>query len=179
MLRLEWWLNHGHTRLSGDNGEMWCEVCLADYKQQPLEELEPLVCAARAVSMPISGISRSADRVSITPHDRGGPLPTLPEEYHAATAAIIQRARGMLVDGADPMSVGSYVATYAVLVPLPKEDIGAILAYLIKAADNKGRRELLVEQRKTHFVVPGTLSLQETPGNGTVVANGVTARNEG
>ena len=40
-------------------------------------------------------------------------------------------------------------------------------------------RELLVEQRKIHFVVPGTLSLQETPGNGTVVANGVTARNEG
>src|SRR3989344_1294858 len=88
MLRLEWWLNHGHGGLYGGNGEMRCPICSADYKRQPLDELEPLVYAARAMSLPVAGVPRNTDFVAVTLHDKGGPLPTLPEGYHPTVAAI-------------------------------------------------------------------------------------------
>ena len=48
-LRREWWINHGHGYLAlyGDDGEMQCAACLADFKRQPLEELWPLVILRR------------------------------------------------------------------------------------------------------------------------------------
>jgi len=46
-LRYEWWLNHGHDGLYGDDGEMQCGRCPADFKRQPLEELQALVLAGR------------------------------------------------------------------------------------------------------------------------------------
>lgn len=146
MLRLEWWLNHGHRGLYGDDGEMQCSMCPADFKRQPLSELEPLVCAARAVSMPVTPPA-GATIVSITPHERGGPFPTLPNGFHPDTARIIQRARGLLADGIDYVVVGNYVATYITLIPLPKQDVGAIFAYLMKAVDGVARRALLADQR--------------------------------
>jgi hypothetical protein len=44
-LRREWWLNHGHDlpSLYGDDGEMQCSVCFADFKRQPLVELREVV----------------------------------------------------------------------------------------------------------------------------------------
>lgn len=50
-LRYEWWLNHGHglTELYGDDGEMACGACPADFKRQPIEELRVIVRAARLV----------------------------------------------------------------------------------------------------------------------------------
>ena len=38
--RCELWLNHGHDALYGDDGEMQCSACPADFKRQPLGELE-------------------------------------------------------------------------------------------------------------------------------------------
>lgn len=48
-LRREWWLNHGHDyhALYGDDGEMACNRCPADFLRQPLDELRPLVVMAR------------------------------------------------------------------------------------------------------------------------------------
>lgn len=34
------WLNHGHTSLYGDDGEMQCAKCMADFKRESLEALE-------------------------------------------------------------------------------------------------------------------------------------------
>jgi hypothetical protein len=41
MLRQEWWLHHGcpFHALYGDDGEMQCAACGADFKRQPLDEL--------------------------------------------------------------------------------------------------------------------------------------------
>ena len=39
-LRHTWWLNHGHFgALYGDDGEMQCSICPADYKRDSLESL--------------------------------------------------------------------------------------------------------------------------------------------
>lgn len=48
-LRREWWLNHGHstTLLYGDDGEMACGACPADFLRQPLESLRELVLMRR------------------------------------------------------------------------------------------------------------------------------------
>lgn len=48
-LRREWWLNHGHPfpALYGDDGEMQCSRCPADFKRQPIAELRALVSEAR------------------------------------------------------------------------------------------------------------------------------------
>lgn len=48
-LRREWWINHGHDyyALYGDDGEMACNACPADFKRQPLDELDELVVARR------------------------------------------------------------------------------------------------------------------------------------
>lgn len=154
MLRLEWWLNHGHSGLYGDDGEMQCSTCPADFKRQPLQELEALVCAARMVAMtPTCAAPRVTNLLAIPLHERGGPLPVLPDGYHCDTPKIIQRARGLFVDGMDPMTVGNYVATYAVLTPLPKRDIGAIFGYLLKTASG-GRQEALTEQRRPRATAP-------------------------
>lgn len=50
-LRHEWWLNHGHDyhALYGDDGEMACNVCPADFKRDPLDRLRRLVFDARLV----------------------------------------------------------------------------------------------------------------------------------
>ncbi len=49
-LRLEWWLNHGHDyfALYGDDGEMACNACPADFLRQPLDDLRTLTMARRA-----------------------------------------------------------------------------------------------------------------------------------
>jgi hypothetical protein len=49
-LRREWWLNHGHDHfaLYGDDGEMACNACPADFQRDPLDRLRTLVFAARA-----------------------------------------------------------------------------------------------------------------------------------
>lgn len=48
-LRREWWGNHGHDfyALYGDDGEMQCSLCPADFKRQPLNELRTLVFSTR------------------------------------------------------------------------------------------------------------------------------------
>lgn len=48
-LRREWWSNHGHdySALYGDDGEMQCSACPADFKRQPLVELRQSVFVAR------------------------------------------------------------------------------------------------------------------------------------
>lgn len=46
-LRREWWLNHGHSGLYGDDGEMQCGRCPADFLRQPLDELRKAVGIAR------------------------------------------------------------------------------------------------------------------------------------
>ena len=33
------WVGHGHDGLYGDDGEMQCSVCRADYKRDPLPDL--------------------------------------------------------------------------------------------------------------------------------------------
>jgi hypothetical protein len=40
-LRREWWLNHTHpiSALYGDDGELQCHACPADFKREPLEKL--------------------------------------------------------------------------------------------------------------------------------------------
>lgn len=48
LLRYEWWLNHGHDGLYGDDGEMQCGRCPADFKREPLERLQECVRAGRA-----------------------------------------------------------------------------------------------------------------------------------
>lgn len=49
-LRREWWGNHGHdfNRLYGDDGEMQCSACPADFKRDPLDDLWDKVWFARA-----------------------------------------------------------------------------------------------------------------------------------
>jgi hypothetical protein len=155
MLRLEWWLNHGHSGLYGDDGEMQCSTCPADFKRQPLEELESLVCVARmTAAAPARPTSRVANLLAVSPHERGGPMPNLPSGYHRDTPTIIQRARGLLADGVDFMAIGNFAATYAVLAPLAKQDIGAIFGYLMKSVDSKARREALAEQRRSRHTAP-------------------------
>ena len=45
-LRHTWWLNHGHFgTLYGDDGEMQCPQCPADYKRDPLEDLRVQMAA--------------------------------------------------------------------------------------------------------------------------------------
>jgi hypothetical protein len=48
-LRREWWINHGHDyhALYGDDGEMQCAACPADFKRQPIAELRKIVRDAR------------------------------------------------------------------------------------------------------------------------------------
>lgn len=51
-LRKEWWLNHGHTGLYGDDGETQCAMCLAagqrgDFKRDPLNLLAYSVFVSR------------------------------------------------------------------------------------------------------------------------------------
>jgi hypothetical protein len=48
-LRREWWLHHGHeySAMYGDDGEMQCQACPADFKRQPLDELRDIVFEAR------------------------------------------------------------------------------------------------------------------------------------
>lgn len=48
-LRREWWLNHGHdySAMYGDDGEMQCAACPADFKREPLDELQARVFAQR------------------------------------------------------------------------------------------------------------------------------------
>ena len=47
-LRREWWMNHGHpfAALYGDDGEMQCAACPADFKRQSIDELHEYVTAA-------------------------------------------------------------------------------------------------------------------------------------
>jgi hypothetical protein len=54
LLRREWWLNHGHDlpALYSDDGEMQCIACSADYKRDPLEELQRRVLVERARQVP-------------------------------------------------------------------------------------------------------------------------------
>lgn len=51
LLRKEWWLNHGHdySALYGDDGEMACGRCPADFKREPLNDLYHRVMVARVV----------------------------------------------------------------------------------------------------------------------------------
>lgn len=58
-IRREWWLNHGHTGMYGDDGEMQCNMCAPfgfyDWKREPFEklaEMVPLIRAARAAQKP-------------------------------------------------------------------------------------------------------------------------------
>lgn len=48
-LRKEWWLHHGHDyhALYGDDGELACNACPADFKRQSLDELRKVVFSAR------------------------------------------------------------------------------------------------------------------------------------
>lgn len=48
-LRREWWLNHGHDGLYGDDGEMQCSRCgpVWDYKRAPMDEIRAAVALAR------------------------------------------------------------------------------------------------------------------------------------
>lgn len=48
-LRREWWVNHGHDyfALYGDDGEMACNACPADFKRMPIAELAVHVRAQR------------------------------------------------------------------------------------------------------------------------------------
>ena len=48
-LRMEWWLNHGHDGLYGDDGEMQCGQChpVFDYKRAPLAEVKAAAEKAR------------------------------------------------------------------------------------------------------------------------------------
>jgi hypothetical protein len=50
-LRREWWLNHGHywPALYGDDGEMQCHECPADFKRMPLDALRKHVSIKRAL----------------------------------------------------------------------------------------------------------------------------------
>lgn len=81
------------------------------------------------------------------PHERGGPLPTLPPGYHPDLARIIQRARGMIHDGDEPMDVGAYVSRRAHELSLSQDDLRCVFGYLLKAADSKGRMDLMRDQR--------------------------------
>lgn len=45
--RAELWLGHGHGYLYGDDGEMQCHQCPADFKRDPLDSLGPKVLVAR------------------------------------------------------------------------------------------------------------------------------------
>lgn len=49
------WLTHGHMGLYGDDGEMQCGKCVADFKRFPLERLEKIVhdCAIAAIAAKI------------------------------------------------------------------------------------------------------------------------------
>jgi hypothetical protein len=46
-LRNEWWLSHGHDGLYGDDGEMQCSQCGADYKRDPLDVLRQKVTLSK------------------------------------------------------------------------------------------------------------------------------------
>lgn len=50
LLRKEWWVNHGHDygALYGDDGEMQCAYCPADFKRAPLDVLYGYVMVGRA-----------------------------------------------------------------------------------------------------------------------------------
>jgi hypothetical protein len=50
LLRKEWWINHGHDyhALYGDDGEMACNACPADFKRMPLDLLHGFVMVGRA-----------------------------------------------------------------------------------------------------------------------------------
>ena len=50
LLRKEWWVNHGHdyATLYGDDGEMACNACPADFKRMPLDVLHGFVMVGRA-----------------------------------------------------------------------------------------------------------------------------------
>ena len=64
--RKELWLNHGHFRQYGDDGEMQCAECLPfgliDYKRELLDKVERVAEQARMV------------RIALSPH----PTPTTP-----------------------------------------------------------------------------------------------------
>lgn len=48
-LRKEWWLNHGHDfhALYGDDGEMSCGSCPADFKRDDIDRLQTIVRTGR------------------------------------------------------------------------------------------------------------------------------------
>lgn len=48
-LRREWWINHGHIGLYGDDGEMQCGACRppVDFKRAPLDEVRAATFKAR------------------------------------------------------------------------------------------------------------------------------------
>lgn len=68
------------------------------------------------------------------PHERGGPLPTLPAGYHPDLARIIQRARGMIHAGDEPMDVGAYVSRRAYELSLSQDDRRCVFDYLLRAS---------------------------------------------
>lgn len=49
-LRREWWLNHGHdfSALYGDDGEMQCALCPADFKRDALDDIRKRTLVLRA-----------------------------------------------------------------------------------------------------------------------------------
>lgn len=47
LLRREWWINHGHLGIYGDDGEMQCGECRVDYKRDPLERVQAACHSAR------------------------------------------------------------------------------------------------------------------------------------
>lgn len=51
LLRKDWWLNHGHGYgyLYGDDGEMQCHACSADFKRDPIAQLGARVDEVRSV----------------------------------------------------------------------------------------------------------------------------------
>lgn len=48
-LRKEWWINHGHDFFSlyGDDGEMSCGSCPADFKRDDMDRLRAIVHTGR------------------------------------------------------------------------------------------------------------------------------------
>lgn len=56
-LRYELWLHHGHPfqALYGDDGEMQCGMCPADFKRMPLDELRELVRVRRMEAAAAAG----------------------------------------------------------------------------------------------------------------------------
>lgn len=89
------------------------------------------------------------------PHERGGPLPTICGDVHPNLARIVQRARGMIQAGAEPMDVGAYVARRAHELPLTQADLQFAIGYLLNTATDSGRQALLRMQREMRKAAEG------------------------